>query len=769
MKRNASIQAIRRNRRRFLHGMELLEDRRQLATTSTFVGSTLTFIGDAGIDVVSITSSATPGTVTYDMGGGPVIQAGVNTVVFDGYANNDQLLLLNPFGNTFAPAGGITFNGGDGADLLELTGGGIVATGTYNVTGVSSGNIAYSTAPALAINFNQVETVDDAFTATAITVNTSAAGENAIVEPGPIVGGFNTTTVRSNQMSTVRLGSKSTLQLNTLGGVDTVLLDGSAVGKPLESLTVAVSVDGGGNGDSVTILDTADLVGSNPQVTGASVSGLMATPIGFTNFATVTIAAGQGNDSIQVGVIATPTLTTLKVLGGPGFDTFQGIIPGGLVPSLSTSLLLSGDSDSVAPATISIVKNPAGGPGDIFFLNISSFVAQAEIIDTVTGQVISMSDVFSPAGHKPLYFNSMELLIAQDVVEGVPNTPIPAVYGDLYVRGNGTNESYVFYRGIGALDVRAKRNGVLANPAGFRPTGNIVTYAGAGNDSVEMNWTISGQSPARFFGQDGNDTMWGAGLNDLLVGGQGSDMLISSDGDDTLWGDDLPVAVIGAGGSFVQRQTSPFPSAGLPGADFLYGGNGNDFLFGEEGNDRIYGEGGDDYSHGGDGNDTLADTLGTNILRGEAGADRISGGSGSDIILGGDGNDVITGFGGRDLMIGGLGLDNVQDTQDNADDVLIGDSSPLEGDFPILPVPSPNYAVLSGNDVLLNGIMANWNLNIPFLARVATLQGSGIKATVVDGSRDVLRGNQLNNNYFQNLSSTELVRTFTAADFVDLT
>ena len=38
-----------------------------------------------------------------------------------------------------------------------------------------------------------------------------------------------------------------------------------------------------------------------------------------------------------------------------------------------------------------------------------------------------------------------------------------------------------------------------------------------------------------------------------------------------------------------------------------------------------------------------------------------------------------------------------------------------------------------------------------------------------DGSRDVLRGNQLNQNYFQNLNSLELVRTTNANDTVDTT
>jgi len=280
------------------------------------------------------------------------------------------------------------------------------------------------------------------------------------------------------------------------------------------------------------------------------------------------------------------------------------------------------------------------------------------------------------------------------------------------------------------------------------------------NDSVEMNFTIGNRLRAEFYGEDGNDTLWGAALNDLLVGGSGSDMLISSDGNDTLWGDNIPT-------TWAERQNGNVIGVG-PHNDSLYGGNGADFLFGQSGNDAIYGEGGDDYSHGGDGNDTMADTLGNNTLRGEAGADNISGSSGNDIILGGADNDIITGFGGRDMMIGGTGLDNVQDTNDNAEDILIGDSSPLEADA--LAVVVANYASASGNDATLTGIFANWLSSGSFASRVSALQAaSNFKATVQDGSRDVLRGNQLNQNYFQNRggSTNDLVRTTAAGDVVD--
>jgi hypothetical protein len=68
----------------------------------------------------------------------------------------------------------------------------------------------------------------------------------------------------------------------------------------------------------------------------------------------------------------------------------------------------------------------------------------------------------------------------------------------------------------------------------------------------------------------------------------------------------------------------------------------------------------------------------------------------------------------------------------------------------------------------LNAVLANWLSSNPFLAPVAVIQSSGIKGTVADGSADVLRGSQLNNNYFQNRDNAEILRNTTTDDVVDV-
>jgi RTX calcium-binding nonapeptide repeat (4 copies)/PKD domain len=86
----------------------------------------------------------------------------------------------------------------------------------------------------------------------------------------------------------------------------------------------------------------------------------------------------------------------------------------------------------------------------------------------------------------------------------------------------------------------------------FSPTGRILIYGGAGDDTIQVAGGVS--LPAWLYGGDGNDTLsGGAGDdvllgdsgNDQLTGGQGRDLLIGGAGGDTLnsnAGEDILIA-----------------------------------------------------------------------------------------------------------------------------------------------------------------------------------------------------------------------------------
>jgi len=148
----------------------------------------------------------------------------------------------------------------------------------------------------------------------------------------------------------------------------------------------------------------------------------------------------------------------------------------------------------------------------------------------------------------------------------------------------------------------------------------------------------------------GNDTIYGSGYSDTLLGYKGNDALYGYDGDDLIYG--------GVGN------------------DTIYGGDDNDDLFGDAGNDLIYAGSGENYIYGGDGNDKIYGEDGENLLIGGNGNDTIIGGSLGNYLVGGLGKDTITGGSNPDLFIfsyaaSSSNMDTIRDFQGEADGIFL--------------------------------------------------------------------------------------------------
>jgi Ca2+-binding RTX toxin-like protein len=131
------------------------------------------------------------------------------------------------------------------------------------------------------------------------------------------------------------------------------------------------------------------------------------------------------------------------------------------------------------------------------------------------------------------------------------------------------------------------------------------------------------ENPLDIAGDQGDDRLLGATLDDTLSGLGGNDSLSGAGGDDRLMGD--------------------------AGNDSLIGGEGADTLFGGAGNDTLVGGSGPDLLIAGTGNNTLMAGDGDDTLIGQAGQTFLNGGTGNDLLQGASGN-YLNGGAGDDIF-----------------------------------------------------------------------------------------------------------------------
>ncbi len=213
--------------------------------------------------------------------------------------------------------------------------------------------------------------------------------------------------------------------------------------------------------------------------------------------------------------------------------------------------------------------------------------------------------------------------------------------GVLTIEGTSSND--LIEVSLTSAGVRVAENGTSA----LFPLGSITSIAANGNFGNDKI-LIYANLPCVLHGNDGNDSLFGGGADDVLWGDGHQDWLDGGLGDDELWG--------GSGRDFAgySLRTSAvivtidsFADDGAAGehdnvhidVENIFGGQGNDYLsgwasrnqlIGYAGNDTLLGLGGDDYLLGDSGDDSMLGFEGHDRLDGGIGADRFSGGLGID-------------------------------------------------------------------------------------------------------------------------------------------
>ena len=262
-----------------------------------------------------------------------------------------------------------------------------------------------------------------------------------------------------------------------------------------------------------------------------------------------------------------------------------------------------------------------------------------------------------------------------------------------------TDENYLIEHDGGSAGGETLRVTAFGATETYTGITKVVGYMGSGADTVTIGqgvlsemefhggtgtdvFTSYGSGIAKFYGDDGADTLTGGSGDDEIRGGNGNDILEGGGGTDTVLGENGADTITGAEGDDTLRGGDGNDTITFRGSSTnakLYGGEGNDSLYYlGTGAAKLYGEGGNDHLQigttangrvstlvlqGGAGSDLLVnESISGATLRGEDGNDTIMGGDGNELIEAGAGDDIIEGGGGTDTIDGGAGFDVLMET-----------------------------------------------------------------------------------------------------------
>jgi Ca2+-binding RTX toxin-like protein len=649
-----------------------------LAATATFANGTLTLIGDALDNAMTVGRDSAGlllvnGGAVPVAGGTPTVD---NTTLIQafGQGGDDSIALDEangalPRGQLFGGAGHDTIHGGSAGDqLFGQTGddalfgqGGIdfLFGGSENdlLVGGARDDQVYGEAGDDRLVWNDGDG-NDLFEGGAgidtAEVSGGAAGEQFALTA-------NGERVRIDRLDAaapafIDAGTVETLVMNLGGGDDKF----SAVGNV--AALVQLTVDGGAGNDTISGGNGTDvLIGGDGD-----------------DF----IDGNQGNDSIYLGngndrFVWNPGDGSDVIEGGAGTDTMA--VDGSNIGEqfeLSASggwLLFNRD--------IAIISHLAD---DIETVELRTFGGA----DRVTVHDLAATDVrdvvvdFAAIGGQPA--DGVADVVAVNGTAQADQVSVAWVDGGASIAGlaatvtvhNAEAGLDRLHLGLGAGDDTLDAGGLAsAAPA-------LVADGGQGKDTL-----AGGSNADELHGGDGDDLLRGAAGPDLLHGGADADRLLGEAGDDAVHGDDGDdrlVWNIGDGNDLFEG------GAGIDTAE-LNGGSAADEFMLTANLDRVRIDRVDATSPAfvdaggmervlvnlGGGNDRFSSAGNVGVLvqltvDGGAGNDTINGGNGTDVLIGGDGDDFIDGNQGNDSVYLGNGNDRFVWSPGDGSDVIEG-------------------------------------------------------------------------------------------------
>jgi Ca2+-binding RTX toxin-like protein len=360
------------------------------------------------------------------------------------------------------------------------------------------------------------------------------------------------------------LSGLETIELNPLGGADTITVDDQTTTDLVDvNLNLAgASGNGDGQPDSVVLNgadgnDVARIAAFDDGTRIGAVLGL---------FPSVNITGAEGtNDLLTVNTLGgddtinasnvPADLIGLVLNGGAGNDTILGSLGNDLVnggPGNDVALMDDGDDTFVwNPGDGSDVVEGGDGQDTLQFnganvnerIDLSANGSRLRLARDVGSIVMDVNgteqiNVTARGGADTITVGD---LTGTDVTQinldlaGTPGSGIgDSAVDTVIVNGTADNDTIVVTgddSGVTVLNLSAQ-----VHITGAEATDNLIVMAGYGDDVVQAATLPAGALQLTADGGNGNDVLIGSAGNDTLLGGAGDDVLIGNGGQDVLDG-----------------------------------------------------------------------------------------------------------------------------------------------------------------------------------------------------------------------------------------
>ncbi len=403
--------------------------------------------------------------------------------------------------------------------------------------------------------------------------------------------------------------------------------------------------------------------------------------------------------------VLTGTGETDTILGLGGNDELRGeggsdILDGGL--GRDRMYGGSGDDDYFVDNEEDKVLDDVNGGTDTVFSSVSFSLVDTNAENLVLSESGGAIDGSGNASGNTLIGNSF----ANKLSGGDGNDRIDGGGGaDVMIGGLGDDTFFVDNIGDVVIEAADRETGPVLNPV-IISGGNDTIYSTVSftlpshveNLVLEGSGAIDGSGNAQrnwLIGNDGNNTLYGFGKDDILDGGLGADTLIGGEGDDRFFVDDagdITIEYANEGNDTVYSSVDYALGDNLENLTLLAGGitgTGNllaNIMTSSSDDDILVGLAGDDQYHIQNEGDTVVEAagLGTDtvfslatrftlpdhvenlVLKGSDNLDGV-GNDVRNVLTGNDGNNTLNGAGGADSMAGRGGddiyyVDNAGDT-----------------------------------------------------------------------------------------------------------